>query len=45
MQANYASMAKQLFTDRLILRPIDVNDAPELCSIRSHEEVYQHMLV
>ncbi|KAF2667310.1 acyl-CoA N-acyltransferase [Microthyrium microscopicum] len=36
-------MANEIYTSRLILRPIAVTDAPELHAIRSQEEVYRHI--
>ena len=36
-------MTKEIYTERLILHPLDKKDAPELFAIRSLEEVYKYM--
>ena len=34
---------EEIYTDRLVLRPIDVKDASDLFAIRSLEEVHKYM--
>jgi hypothetical protein len=36
-------MAAKIVTDRLILRPLTVENAPELFAIRSREEVHKQL--
>jgi hypothetical protein len=38
-------MTNKIHTDRLILRPLNIKDGPDLFAIRSLEEVHKYMLV